>query len=117
MQMRALLLPLDDRPVTYGFPQLVARVAGVETLVPPRNLFGSLDAAADIEGISEWIQNTVSKTNPDVLLLCLDTLIYGGLINSRRSNDTAKVVTDRLALLQSWQKRTSRKLPIYAQSS
>jgi hypothetical protein len=115
--MRAVLLPLDDRPVTYGFPQLIARVAGVEALVPPRSLFGSLNTSADIEGITEWIQNTIAKTNPDVLLLCLDTLTYGGLINSRRSPDSAKSVMERVAILQNWQKKPTGKLPIYVQSS
>lgn len=115
--MRAVLLPLDDRPVTYGFPQLIARVAGVEALVPPRSLFGSLNTAADIEGITEWIQNTIQKTSPDVLLLCLDTLAYGGLINSRRSTDSAKMVQDRISVLQNWQKKPGGKLPIYVQAS
>jgi len=115
--MRALLLPLDDRPVTYTYPQLLARVAGVETLVPPRSLFGSLSSSADIEGLSEWVQNVIAKSNPDALLLCLDTLIYGGLIDSRRSADSNKSVLDRVNVLQSWQKKATRRLSIYAQAS
>ncbi|HEY9715670.1 MAG TPA: DUF4127 family protein [Chroococcales cyanobacterium] len=115
--MPALLLPLDDRPVTYVYPQLIARVAGVEPLVAPRSLFGSLKSAADIQGISEWIQNTIAKSNPDVLLLCLDTMLYGGLINSRRSDDSLKLVQDRLNALTAWQKKSTRRLPIYAQAS
>lgn len=114
--MKALLLPLDDRPVTYVYPQMVAKVAGINPIVPPRALFGSLEHGAKVEAIISWIDTAIAKEQPDALLLCLDTLLYGGLINSRRSDDTVKSVLDKLAALKSWQKN-GRTRSIFAQSS
>lgn len=112
--MRALLLPLDDRPVTYIFPQLIARVAGLEVTCPPRHLLGSLKAAPSTEVLSAWFDQQVMGQKPyDGLLLCLDSLLHGGLINSRRSTDTFYQISQRANHLKHW--KANGKL--YAQAS
>ena len=86
--MKALLLPLDDRPVTYSFPQLVSRLAGVKALMPPRQLMGSLAAPANPDALIDWADATIKEEQPDAILLGADSLLYGGLINARRSSDS-----------------------------
>jgi len=119
--MKLVLLPLDDRPVTYVFPQLLAKAAGVSALVPPRQLFGSLTRGANIEGIASWVNAAIETQRPDAVLACLDSVLYGGLINARRSSDTIKDIVRRIKHLESWQKitrkTTGKALAIFAQSS
>jgi hypothetical protein len=115
--MKVLFLPLDDRPVTYVYPQLIAKAAGITPVVPPRSLMGSLLAPAKVEAITSWVDAAISRERPSAMLLCLDTLLYGGLVNSRRSTDTAKQILDKLAILKAWQKNAGPLAPIYVQSS
>jgi hypothetical protein len=110
------MVPLDDRPVTYLLPQMVAKVAGVEVLIPPRHLFGSLQRAASADGLFNWIDFTLERNNPDAIFVCADTLIYGGLINSRRSEESLATCKGRLASMTNWTKRAGN-IPIFIQSS
>lgn len=113
--MKALLIPLDDRPVTYVFPSMVASTAGVEVIAPPRSLMGSLFHEAQMDSLFSWINTTLEKTKPDVIVVGLDSLLYGGLITSRRSEDPIKVVSKRLANIKKW--KSQAKLKVYAQTS
>ena len=115
--MRALLIPLDDRPITFTFPSMLAQVAGIEVLAPPRSLMGSLFHPAQIDSLFSWVNSTIDKAQPDVVIVALDSLLYGGLITSRRSDDPIKTISRRLANIKKW-KAPGRKQPkIYAQTS
>ena len=114
--MTALLIPLDDRPVTYVYPSLVANTAGVDVVIPPRSLMGSLFHAAQIDSLFGWINNAIDKMQPDVIMVGLDSLLYGGLITSRRCEDDLKTVSKRLSNIKKW-KAKNRNLQIYAQTS
>ena len=114
--MKVLMVPLDDRPVTYLLPQLVANVAGVEALLPPRAILGSLKQSANVEAIFQWIDTTLSSNKIDAIFVCADTLIHGGLINSRRSTDTLKDLQGQVARVAGWKKRAPQ-APIFVQAS
>jgi len=94
--MKVSLLPLDDRPVTYLWPQMLAKVAGVQADVPPRAILGSLERSADTDSLTDWIAKQFSKSDNNACLLCLDSVLYGGLINSRRSDETQEQIEQRL---------------------
>jgi hypothetical protein len=115
--MQALILPIDDRPVTYTFPQMVARVAGVTVTTPPRNLLGSLQKPANTEALGEWISNTLQKFNSDALLLCIDSFLYGGLISSRRGSETIQQLLERASHVKFWRRLAGSKSPMLIQSS
>jgi hypothetical protein len=87
---RIAVLPLDDRPVTYDFPRSIGALAGVEVLVPPRDLLGNLTRVADREALGAWLE-AVGPT-VDAVVVALDTLGYGGLIPSRRSPEDVSAV-------------------------
>jgi hypothetical protein len=61
--MKLLLLPLDDRPVTYVYPQMVAQAAGIETIAPPRKLMGSLTQPADPAKLMEWLELALRRVD------------------------------------------------------
>lgn len=114
--MKILIVPLDDRPVTYIYPQLVARLAGLEPVVPPRNLMGSLTRSAHIDELFNFVENTL-RHEPDCAVIALDSLLYGGLITSRRSNDALKTILARLDRVKKWKELSAKRIPIFCQSS
>lgn len=115
--MSALLIPLDDRPVTYVFPSLVANTAGFDVVIPPRSLMGSLYHSAQIDSLFGWINNAIDKMQPQIMIVALDSLLYGGLITSRRCEDDLALVSKRLANIKKWKSKSKNDLKIYAQTS
>lgn len=115
--MHFVLIPLDNRPVTYQFPQMICRVAGVPVLVPPLELIGSLTAPSRPGGLSEWIGEMIKSRQPDRLLVCLDSLIYGGLINSRRGEESESEILNRLKEISTWKRLSNKPMAVLAQSS
>jgi len=94
--MKVTMLPLDNRPVTYLWPLLLAQCAGIEALLPARFMLGGLDHGADIEAISNWLTQRFGDSDIDYHLLCLDTVLYGGLIPARRSAEQQSKIEQRL---------------------
>ncbi len=92
------LIPLDDRPPNYDFPQSIGRVAGVEVLLPPREWLGNLWRGAQIDRIVSWLYEQAPRL--DAAIIAIDTLGYGGLVNSRQSYDSVETVLSRLAALR-----------------
>jgi hypothetical protein len=115
--MRALIVPIDNRPVTFQFPQIVACVAGVEVVAPPWEFMGSLASDTKLDALNEWIEQSIKQHEFDALLICLDSVIHGGLIRSRRSDDSLAQLTDRAKLILNWKKISRRPLKVLAQSS
>ncbi len=97
------LVPLDDRPPNYEFPQYIGRIAGAEVRLPPREWLGNLWRGAQIERIAEWLRDLAPQL--DAVIVALDTLGYGGLVNSRQSYEGVEAVLGRLALLRELKRR------------
>lgn len=114
--MKAIILPLDDRPVTYGLPQMICRLAGVRPLMPPRGLMGGL-APANPDALFNWLESVSAEERPQVAILCADSLLYGGLVSSRRSPEPVREVLDRVARLGRWRKAQGAATRVMVQSS
>ena len=111
--MRVAFLPIDNRPVCYTLPKLIAQIdKGIEFFVPDRNLLGGLTKNADIEGLFDWICNLPEL---DAFILSLDTIAYGGLIPSRRCPETFEQIKQRVEKLKKILEK--KKCKIYAFSS
>ncbi len=92
--MKIAFLPIDNRPVCYTLAKDIAGIdREIEFFIPPRKLLGDLKRVADIEGLISWLENLPQI---DSLILSLDTLVYGGLIPSRRSKETLEELQTRL---------------------
>ena len=112
--MKIVFLPIDNRPVCYQMPKMISAVnKQIELVLPPKNLLGSLTEGANVEGLYGWLENAV--IGADAIILSLDTIAYGGLIPSRRSNDTFEKIKARVDNLAEILKRSPAK--IYAFSS
>lgn len=92
--MKIAFLPIDNRPVCYTLAKDITGIdREIEFFIPPRELLGDLKRVADIEGLISWLENLPQI---DSLILSLDTLVYGGLIPSRRSKETLEELQTRL---------------------
>ena len=107
------LIPIDNRPVCYQLPQQIISQAKEHSLfLPDIELLGDLTKSANINALLDWLSSLIDI---DIFVISLDTIAYGGLIPSRRSNDSYEEVKSRIDKLISVLKKHSAK--IYAFSS
>lgn len=98
MMKRIGFVPIDNRPVCYDLPKMITEIDNeVKLYLPPRKILGSLVKNADRKILFEWLEDL---HNVDYLVISADTLIYGGLIPSRRSTDTKDEIEKRLLTLR-----------------
>ena len=111
--MNIAFVPIDNRPVCYTLPeQICALDSSIKLSIPPRKFLGDLKKTADVENIFEWLKNL---EDIDAIVLSLDTLAYGGLIPSRRCEDSFEEIKQRVLTLKSI--LLQKKAKIYAFSS
>ena len=111
--MRICFIPIDNRPVCYNLVEDICRIdRSIELFMPPREYLGDLTKTADVDKIFEWFSDVESA---DVVILSLDTIAYGGLVPSRRSQDSKEIVLERVEKFrEEWNKKNAK---IYALSS
>lgn len=96
--MRIGFVPIDNRPVCYTLPKLIAEIdSDIELFMPERSYLGDLVKYADTEAILAWLETLEEM---DAFVISLDTLAYGGLISSRRSPDTYEEILNRIERLK-----------------
>ena len=108
-----VMLPLDDRPVNYDYPRLLAGVAGVQVELPPREWLGNPWRGSQHEKLVDWLRQTAPAA--DAVIIAVDTLAYGGLIPSRSSPDPFESAVKRLEILTEL-KSANPTRPLYASS-
>lgn len=106
------LIPMDSRPATSRLPAAIADLKASGLKVVPPQLLGTAQQGADPKGLLEWLQTDGAGAADEPLIVALDALAYGGLVQSRKSTDSTARVLSRLLPLQQWQRTTGR--PIYA---
>lgn len=112
--MKIAFLPIDNRPVCYTLPKLMADIdENIKLYLPDRNFLGSLKKYANVEKLFEWLEDLPEDI--DAMVLTLDTIAYGGLISSRRCLKTFDEIKSGLGRLKKILK--SKNCKIYAFSS
>ncbi len=96
------LVPLDSRPSSWLYPQRLADIAGVRLSFPPVEFLGWRNRKADVARILDWL--SALPTSVEALLLSLDTLLYGGLVQSRASDERAMSVDEILGAISEFLK-------------
>jgi hypothetical protein len=97
--MRIMLVPLDERPVNVEIPREVAAIAGVELDLPPVEALPAMRAPANLVRLHEWLVERVAEQTTTHLVVCIDTLVFGGIIPARITADTANTALERLGVL------------------
>lgn len=111
--MKIAFLPIDNRPVCYTLPKLLAGIDdSIEFSIPPRELLGDLNKSANVDELFNWLENLPPQ---DKIILSLDTIAYGGLIPSRRCPQSFDEIKERIFKLKEILKK--KDCEIYAFSS
>ncbi len=111
--MNIAFIPIDNRPVCYTLPEQICAIdENIKLFIPERKFLGSLTKYADVNEIFSWLENLPEL---DAIVMCLDTVAYGGLISSRRCPDSFEQIKSRVEKLKSILEKKNAK--IYAFSS
>ena len=106
--MRICFIPIDNRPVCTYLPEdIVSCDESIEFYMPPLGILGGLDKNADAAGIYDWLQQIPQV---DYTIVSLDTIAYGGLIPSRRSNLSFDEIKNNLQKFKTVLKQKSGKI-------
>ncbi len=83
-----IIIPLDSRNQTYSYTKRIVRIYGYEPLMPPRKMMGNIseyeDAFKKQWNIWFWLNHNLDG-KCEILILSVDSLVYGGLLESRNS--------------------------------
>ena len=101
------LLPLDSRPATSSLPANIAGLLSSEVRLPPANLLGTAQQGADNAALHAWLE---AQPTDGPLIISLDALAYGGLVQSRKSPISEGEALARLTPLRD----RAAQQPIYA---
>ncbi|MBP2657378.1 MAG: hypothetical protein H6Q69_410 [Firmicutes bacterium] len=89
-----LYVPQDDRPVSLDYVTDTAKAANIKLVVPPKNIIASRGKKGDPDKLWQWIMDNGWKA--DAMVLAGDSLVYGGLVDSRTHNFDKKILQQRL---------------------
>lgn len=110
--MRILLLPLDERPCNYIYPQMiVSSNHSVHLTMPPLDILPKKKIPASFNKIRQYLLK--EAVTQDALVISLDMLLYGGLLSSRLHHLTEDILEEHLDDLQEL-KTLNPHLKIYA---
>ena len=96
MKSKIVLLPLDERPCNYLFPQKLFSHDDIDIVLPKK--LGDKKIPADLNEIDKFL--TYECKDATGLIISLDTLLYGGLVPSRIHNEKEDTLKERLQILR-----------------
>jgi hypothetical protein len=97
-RLRIALVPLDERPVNIELPIGIASIAGAELVLPPASALPDIRKPGDVDAIASWLSRIAGEV--DALVISIDTLVFGGLIAARTTDDLGATALGRLELLR-----------------
>ncbi|MBR1616664.1 DUF4127 family protein [bacterium] len=92
--MKIAVIPIDNRPICYDIIEdILNQDTSIELFMPDIKDLGGLNHNSNINAIFEFIKNLPCV---DYFIVSLDTVAYGGLISSRRTNENFDVIQKRM---------------------
>lgn len=107
--LKIVLLPLDERPCNYRFPDKLFRHEQLR-IVKPKKL-GNKKTPASFGEITDFLRSECADA--DGLVISMDMLLYGGLVPSRLHHETKDTLLKRIQLLREL-REINKSLVIYA---
>lgn len=96
---KIVMLPLDERPCNYLYPSMALQDnAEYDLILPPREKLGKKKQAAKFEDLQEFLLE--NGKDADFAVICMDMLLYGGLLAGRSHHESKETLLNRLSLLQ-----------------
>ena len=109
-----LYVPQDDRPVDYEYTVSTAEAAGYQVLTPPAQYLSGMNFHGSPDKLMAWVDANAGKA--DAMVLSIDSLVYGGLVDSRKHNLPIETLTARLEKVEALHK-SHKNVPIYVFST
>src|SRR6056297_3047451 len=104
--MRIIFIPVDERVCTRDYFIQTAKAFNINIHTPSRKMLGQKKIPADTQNLLTWLDDTIK--NNDILILSLDTLLYGGLIPSRIDLLKEEILLQRLEQLIAMARRAKK---------
>ncbi|MGM9529227.1 MAG: DUF4127 family protein [Phascolarctobacterium sp.] len=82
VQDELLLMPLDSRPVCSTMVQKLGRLAGINVIVPPKELLDNYQEPADRKNLWQWLQSNAGLY--PATFVATDMLLHGSLLQTRQ---------------------------------
>jgi hypothetical protein len=92
---KILLIPLDGRPATGQFAQMIGHIADVNVVMPPYEDLGRFTTPGHCDGILDWLDHQ-DLSDVTAVIMSSDMIAYGGLIASRVNDVSADLASRRL---------------------
>jgi hypothetical protein len=92
---KIVLLPLDNRPATGQYAELIGRIGGAQVLQPPFAMLGNFTTPGRPDEILQWIES-LDLASVDAFVVSLDMLCFGSLFESRKNNTTVAQAQARI---------------------
>lgn len=91
---KILFVPHDDRPISYHQTVDVLRQAGYEMVVPPQELLSNATNMGHPDELWQWLRENAPAA--DSAVIASDSMLYGGLIPSRKHEIPEEKLAERL---------------------
>lgn len=106
--IKVALIPIDNRPICYDLIRNIADIDdNIRLYLPPLADLGGLVQSADINNIFKFLEDLDFV---DYLIISLDTLAYGGLVSSRRCDDTYDEIKERIEKFKNIASKKAKKI-------
>ncbi|MBS4914029.1 MAG: DUF4127 family protein [Veillonella sp.] len=106
-----LLVPQDDRPVSLAYTVDTAEGAGYTVITPPAYMISGRNYHGEPDAIWQWVKENANRA--DIMVLSTDTLVYGGLVDSRKHDLPVNTLLRRTQELRQLHENNPN-VPIYA---
>ncbi|MEA4891625.1 MAG: DUF4127 family protein [Peptococcaceae bacterium] len=97
---RVVLLPLDSRPVNTELPIQLASAGGISVTSPEAAILDQFLTPSQPEPLYEWLKANTGGSD-EVVILHVNQLLFGGLLNSREEVQY-RDASDKLLALQDY---------------
>lgn len=109
-----LYVPQDNRPVDFAYTVNTAQDAGYTIITPPQRYLSSSNFKGSPEQLLQWVDAHAGEA--DAMVLSVDSLVYGGLVDSRKHNLDMATLVRRVTEIEKIKNHYSH-IPIYAFST
>ncbi|HON64062.1 MAG TPA: DUF4127 family protein [Bacilli bacterium] len=111
MKQKVVLLPLDERPCNYVFPQRIFKETDIEVVTCDLSILGQKKTPAKIDKLQAFLLKETRDAYG--LVVSIDMLLYGGIVPSRLHHETEETLRKRLEVLRQI-KKNNPKIKIFA---
>lgn len=106
--MKIAVIPIDNRPICYDLiKDILAIDKNIELFLPKIEHLGGLISQSNIDELFNFIE---TLKDIDYLIVSLDTIAYGGLVSSRRCDDSFEEIKKRIEKFKTLAKSKAKKI-------